>query len=106
MKHAGACRIVCTVVASRSGCSYQRLARPLLHIRIASGPDPQASLGGAVLVDPGLVGGKGYEPSDLFRVKEGPRSPLTCVLAAQPIFGLSQEFGLVPRGSVGSLTWC
>ena len=32
---------------------------------------------------------------------------LTCIFAGQPAFlTRSQEFRLVPLGSVGSLTWC
>jgi hypothetical protein len=44
--------------------------------------------------------------SDLSRVKQGTRDPLTSALAAQTVFGPTQEFRLVPPDSVDSLTWC
>jgi len=43
---------------------------------------------------------------DLVRVKEGSHNTLTSIFAFQAIFELSQEFRLVPLGSIGSLAWC
>jgi hypothetical protein len=57
---------------------------------------------------PSGTGGRRRGPRllDIFRVKEGPYNALTCIFAGQPPLSLSQEIGLVPTSSVGSLTWC
>jgi hypothetical protein len=49
-----------------------------------------------------LVGAGGFEPPTF--LCQGPYKALTSVLAAQAVFAVSQEFRLIPLGSVGSLT--
>jgi hypothetical protein len=64
-------------------------------------PEPAGSTGAAL--HPGSL--SRMPSAELFRVREGPHNVLTRVFADEGGFEHSQEFRLVPLGSVGSLTW-